>query len=496
MFVPLGSFAPDQPVLGLQGASEAKNVVPLTQKSFGPFPALSTFTTALDARCQGAIAVRASDGTVHTFAGDAAKLYKWDGTAWVDVSKAGGYSTPSDGRWYFAQYGDRILATNYADAIQSYVIGTSTDFADLAAAAPKARYIDVIRGFVVVADTNDGTDGAVQNRVWWSAFGDPTSWPTPGTAAAAAAQSDFQDIAFGGQINGVVGGVGGRDGAVFLQNAIVTMTYSGPPTVFAFQDAERGRGTTIPGSIVNAGRFASYVGEDGWYLFDGTSSHAIGAFKVDRWFWDNVNQQNLHRICTAVNPKRKLLLTAWPTTSSSGDPDRISIYNWETREWSYAEENVEFILKGYTEGYTLEELDAFGTMETLPYSLDSPAWMGGRVLAAGFGTDHKLGFFDGANKAATVETGEWPLEGGRRVFCRNVRPVSDHSSGTLQASVGYRSTQGGSVTYTTATSQGSDGTCPQRISARYMRARITTASGDTWTHIHGIEPSISQEGAR
>jgi hypothetical protein len=497
MLIPFRGYAPDQPALGHQGETEAQNCVPLTQKSYGPFAALATATDALDARCQGGASYRASDGTVHTFAGDATKLYKKSsGTSWENVSKAGGYTTSSDGRWYFAQYGDIILATNYADAIQAYTLNVSTDFADLSVDAPKARYIEVIRDFVVVADTFDGTDGAVQNRVWWSAAGNPTSWPTPGTSAAAAAQSDFNDVAFGGQINGIVGGVGGRDGVIFLQNAVTTMNYSGPPAVFSFVDAGRGRGTTIPGSIVNAGIFASYTAEDGHYFFDGSNSHPIGNLKVDRHFWDNVNQQFLSRICTAINPKRKLFLLAWPSTLSSGNPDKISIYNWETQWWSHASENVEFILKGYLSGYTLEELDAFGTMETLPFSLDSPAWMGGRVLAGGFGTDHKFGFFNGANKAATIETGEWPLDGGKRVFCSGVRPVTDHSSGTSQVSVGYRDTQGGSITYTTATSQGADGVCPQRVSARYMRGKWTAGSGDTWTHCQALEPTVRPEGAR
>ena len=497
MLVPFQGFAPDQPALGHPGETDAQNCVPLTQKSYGPFAALSTVTDALTARCQGGSSFRASDGTVHTFAGDATKLYKkGSGTSWEDVSKAGGYNTASDGMWRFAQYGDIILATNYADAIQAYTLNVSTDFADLAAAAPKARYIEVIRDFVVVADTLDGTDGAVQNRVWWSAAGDPTSWPTPGTSAAAAAQSDFQDISFGGQINGIVGGVGGRDGVIFLQNAIVTMNYTGPPTVFSFVDAERGRGTTIPGSIVNAGLFASYIAEDGHYLFDGSNSHPVGNLKVDRWFWDNVNQQFLSRICTAINPKRKLLMIAWPTTSSTGNPDRISIYNWETKWWSYVNEDVEYIMKGYLGGYTLEELDAFGNMDTLTLSLDSPAWMGGRVIGGGFNAEHKFGFFDGANKAPTIISGEWPNQGGKRVFCSGVRPVTDHSSGSSQISVGYRDTQGGSLTYTTATSQGADGVCPQRISSRYMRAKWTAGSGDTWTHCQGIEPTIKPEGAR
>ncbi|MCW5615895.1 MAG: hypothetical protein KIT32_12310 [Rhodocyclaceae bacterium] len=498
MFAPFGAFAPDQPVLGQTGASVAKNVVPLTDKSYGPFPGLTTVTGALTARCQGFASFRASDGTSHIFAGDATKLYKLnaDGVTWDDVSKSGGYTTPADGRWYFAQYGNRVMATNYADAIQSFVIGTDSAFSDLSANAPKARFIDVIRGFVVVADTWDATDGYNQNRVWWSAFGDPTSWPTPGGASAAAVQSDFQDIAFGGGINGLLGGVGGSDGVIFLQNAIVRMTYSGPPAVFTFQDAERGtRGTTIAGSVINAGTFGGYLGEDGFYLFDGISSHPIGNLKVDRWVWDSIDQTQLVRVCAAVNPKKKLIFWAFPTGSSDGNPNRILIYNWETGWWSYADVDVEFIGKGFSAGYTLEGLDAITTdIEALPYSLDSVAYMGGRVNMAGFYTDHKFGFFDGDALAATLETGEFPIEGGRRVFVGGVRPLVD--GGTITAAVGYRETPQASVTYSTATSAAADGVCPQRVSARYARARVSVAAAGTWTHAQGVEAEARQEGMR
>ena len=32
---------------------------------------------------------------------------------------------------------------------------------------PRARHVDVVREFLVLGNTNDTTDGAVPNRVWW-----------------------------------------------------------------------------------------------------------------------------------------------------------------------------------------------------------------------------------------------------------------------------------------------------------------------------------------
>lgn len=489
MFAPFAEFLPDQSVTGLNGASVAKNVVPLTARSYGPFASHVVFTDALDAACQGATAVRSSDGNAHLFAGDGAKLYKLNGSAWTDVSKAGGYNTPTDGQWFFVQIGDRIVATNYVDAIQSYVIGSSTDFADLSAGAPKARFLAVVKGALVVAHTNDGTDGEVQNRVWWPSLTDPTSWPTPGSPAAAAAQSDFSDIAFGGAIFGILGGVGSADGVIWLQNAIEIMTYSGPPTVFNFYSAERGIGTTVPGAIVHLGQYgAGYISEHGFNLFNGASSIPIGDQKVDRFFLDNVDQATLNKIRASYHPKRKLAVWAYQTGAGSG-PDRMLVCNLSIQRWSYVEVDTETILPGLTAGFDLDtdtghpddpDLDV-----DLP-SFDSAAYQGGRPLFSSFDTDHKFGFFDGDNLEAVLETGEFLNEEGGRSFITGVMGVTDALTFTTQ--VGERETQSGTVTWDAAISADGDRFCGHLIDTPHPRVRMTIAAAQSWTHASGIVP--------
>jgi hypothetical protein len=460
---------------------------------------LAYSSDALTARAQGAITVTDSGGDSRLFAGDATKLYQMiaAATTFEDVSKAGGYTTDAAELWAFAQYGQRIVATNFADAPQSYVMGSSTDFANLAAAAPKARYAAVVRDFLVLANTNDTVDGAVPDRVWWSGIDDPTSWLTPGTAAAQAVQSDRQDLrGLGGWNQGIVGNLGSADGAVFQERAVWRMIYVGPPAIFQFDQAEGVRGTPAPGSIVQLGAVVFYLGDDGFYVFDGTSSRPIGAQKIDKTFFASVNDSYFARITSAVDPVNKIVAWSVPSSSSAdGTPDTLWFYNWDLQRWSTAAVNHQMIFRTLSFGQTLEQLDNVNaSLDALPFSLDSRAYTGAVPLLAGFNTSKKLAYFNGDNLAATVETGEIAGGDNRRVFIQGIRPMVD--GGTLTAAVGFRATPQAAVTFSTATSAGSDGRCPQRVSTRFARARVSIAAAGTWTHAKGVEVTARPEGLR
>jgi len=69
-------FAPDQPDYNNDGSAVMLNVIPVTNKSYGPFPSLAVYSGALTARCQGAISELDTSGNVFNFAGDATKLYR------------------------------------------------------------------------------------------------------------------------------------------------------------------------------------------------------------------------------------------------------------------------------------------------------------------------------------------------------------------------------------------------------------------------------------
>lgn len=495
-------WRPDLPSVGSGYSTTVLNVLPRTPETYGPFPDFVAYAESpIAARCQGAVSVLDSAGNVNTFAGDATKLYLMTvaGPTFSDVSKGGGYTASADEVWNFSLYGNIVIATQPGDAVQAYTLGTSSVFADLSVDAPKARYTAIIKGWLFLANTFDGTDGEVPWRVWWSAYGDPTSWPTPGSSAAAAAQSDFNDlVGEGGWIQGIVGNLGTADGAVFMEHAVWRINYSGPPTVFTFSPAEGVKGTPAPGSICHFGALVYYLGEDGFYVFDGTTSQPIGANKVDRTFFADLDPGYVERIISAVDPLNKMIMWAYPGQGNNqGNPNRIIVYNWFTQTWAIANMDTEIIFQALSFGYSLDGLDTVSTsLDALQFSLDSRAWTGGSLILAGFNLSHTLGYFSGSALAPIVDTEEIQPFTGLRTFCRNARPIVDTTTATPSVALWTRTTSESAKTYNSPTAMNSLGWCPQRANGQYMGGRITLPAASVFSHIQGVELDGDPAGHR
>jgi hypothetical protein len=309
-------------------------------------------------------------------------------------------------------------------------------------------------------------------------------------------QSDFNQMPEGGSVQAITGAVGGADGAVFMDSSIWRVQYEGPPTVFGFYQVDKSRGTPATNSVVNIGSNAFFLSDDGFYMFDGTNSVPIGANKVDKTFYADLDQAYFYRVVGAADPINKLVIWAYPGSGHiGGNPNRLIMYNWALGRWSYSDGiTCETIYKDLTSGTTLEGLDALGyTLDTLPISLDSRSWTGGRLVLSAFDTSHRLCRFAGSNLAATLETGEFNGS-GTRAFVNGFRPIVD--GGTITGSIKYRDLPTASLTETTDNSVDADGAIHHRISARYARAQVNIAAGGTWTHAQGIEPLIAKEGQR
>lgn len=501
IILPIGEWLPDMPDLGNPGSSNVLNVYPRTPKSYGPVGSPVPYSNALTKMCQGAAAFLDTNGNVHLFAGDANDLYLLTAgsTDWTKVSKtADGYNCPPDQQWSFTYYNGKVVATDYADNIQMFDMAVGGAFADLAAAAPRAKYMAFIRNFLVVANTYDATDGVQPQRVWWPALGDPTNWPTPGSAAAAQVQSSYNDL-FGdaGFIKGIVGNLGNADGAVFMEHGVKRMVYAGPPDVFDFSDAEGIRGTPAENSLVQYGNEVYYLGEDGFYVFDGLGSRPIGANKFDKTFFDDVDQNYLSRVIGTVDPFNKLIIWAYPGAGSiSGVPNRLLLYNWQLERAAPVELTVEVIARLMGIGYTLDQLHTVlgYTLDDLPFPLDSSVWKGGQLILGLFDTNHKLNYLSGSSLAATVDTSEMQPFKGQRSLVTNTRPLVD--GGVPSVALGRRERQQDAVKFTSSSALNALGNCPLFTSGRYMRARITTPAGASFSHIQGVELEAGPSGSR
>lgn len=505
-----GLWSPDKPPFDNDGLITCTNVLP-GDTSYLPIPSGVSYTpgSSVDSPAVGAISARDIEqlGVTYNFIGTqgnaslsiTSKLFLLDNGTLSDVSNVTPYTTQQDEVWEFAQFGNAIIATNFDDNLQVYSLeSTSTVFTDLGGSPPKARHIARVGDFVVLGNLNDTVDGFKPQRIQWSGITSIATWTVSATD-----QSDFNDLNNNyGWIQQIVGGEFG--GLVFQEFGIIRMTYVGSPLIFQFDEVKGATGLLAPNCAVNIGDGVAYLGQDGFYITDGQTSFSIGEDQVNRFFFDNFDATFVNYTRAFKYPRYNIVAWSFRTSNTSGNyNDKIIFYNYgrnSKKRWSLANINNSAIYQTLTQGYTLEELDDYGsgnqTLETLPYSLDSKAYQGNEQVVGIIDENNELVIFTGTPLTATLEAGELqPFEGKTGTVTR-FRPLLDAplSNGNASLSttpsvsmrVGYRNILTENVSYifsftpTTAT-----GSIPARVTGRYFRFEMQV-SGE-FNSISGYE---------
>lgn len=466
-------WLPDQP--GVAGVmTEVTNVYPIAN-GYAPLPLETDLSNNASESLNNIFAAK-KNAVSSLFASGSTKLFKFNSATnnLDDVSKAGGYSTATGERFFFTQFGDVVIAANGANKLQGWTLGSSTAFADLAAAAPTAHYVTVVRDFVVSANTV-----TYPNRVYWSDLNDETDW-TPGVGS----QSDTQDIADGGDVMGITGG---EFGLVLTERSVVRMSYIGSPFFFQFDSIARGVGCITPNSVGQYASVTFFLSDDGFYSCDGQTVKPIGAEKVDRFFFNDVNLNKLDEMSCAVDPLKKLVI--WNYTNVFAQKRQL-IYNISLGRWSYAETTANYINNVYTPTLALESLDVYGSLDSLGVSLDSRQWAGGALLLAGV-TGTRAISFTGARKTATLTTGDFNVPNAQSIVTL-ARPIIDNGSGTV--AVASRLNLNDAITYSTAVAASSENRVSLRSHGRYHR--LKTVPTGLWTSCLAVDADIEPRGVR
>jgi hypothetical protein len=328
------------------------------------------------------------------------------------------YVTPANQRWRFTQFGNVLIAANGGNRLQGFNVNSAANFSDLAADAPQSRYVTVVRDFVVSGYVNDSTIRA--NRVQWSALGDESSWTNSATT-----QADFQDIPDGGA---VVGLTGGEFGLVFMDRSIHRMSYVGSPLVFQFDNISRNQGCYEANSIIQYGGTSFFLSDNGFYACDGQQIIPIGNEKVNRFFFDNVDEGLLPLMSAAIDPLRKLVIWAYASLSSA-TVDKLLIFNYEIGKWTSGTTDASRVATSSTPSFTLEGLDVFGDLEDIQSSFDSRIWLGGKMQFAGV-KNAKIITFSGQNNTAYIETGDIEVPGTTSAITM-AKPIVDNGSANV-----------------------------------------------------------------
>ena len=466
-----GEWLPDQP--GVTGSvTDAKNCYPV----FSGYASLKSEANYSDAAAADLVITFAGKfGGVSTlFAASTTQIYKFDSNdASLDAATTTGYSAVQG--WDVTQFGSVMILANGQDKLQAWTLNSSSNFADLSAGAPVAKYVTVVRDFVVAA--NDGSD---TNKVYWSDINDEVDW-TPG----AASQSDTQIIADGGDITGIAGG---EYGLIFLERAIYRMTYRGSPFFFQFDAISRSLGCISNGSITQYGNLTYFLADDGFYSCDGQSTRNIGTEKVNRWFFDNAIPGEIPTGMSAtVDPINKLIM--WKFNNTFGG-NTLLIYSIDLNKWSYADTTAESISYILTPSATLEQVDNYNSnLDELEISLDSRVFAGGQLLLAGV-VGARIVTFSGQPKTATITTGD--IDVGRSTVIL-AKPIVDNGSGSI--AVSSRDNLAEVVEFGSDVAPDAENRVSLRSNGEYHRLRLTP-SGSSWETAVGLEFDVVKQGNR
>ena len=477
--VTFGEWTPDQP--GITNGLQKANNVFSKAVGYGPIPTIVDYSNSASENLNNVVAAKTSANLTLLFAGGDTKLFKLDtgNLNLVNVSKSGNYTTLSGDRWRFTQFGNVVIAANGTSRLQGFNVNSSSLFADLAVDAPEAKFVTVVRDFVVSGFINSAT--IRPNRVQWSALGDESSW-----TASATTQADFQDIPDGGTVVGVTGG---EFGLVLMDRSIHRMSYVGSPLVFQFDNISRNLGCYEANSVIQYGGTTFFLADDGFYACDGQQVIPIGNEKVNRFFFDNVDEGTLSLMSAAVDPAKKLIIWAYASNNSS-TADSLLIYNFLTQRWTSGTTTIDRIASTSTPAVTLEGLDVYGNVDTILTSFDSRLWLGGKLQLAGV-NEGKIVTFTGANSTATIETGDIEVPGTTSAITM-AKPIVDNGSGNV--ALLSRRLLNESVSFGAQVTADAENRVSIRGVGRYHRLQLTPTGN--WTSVVGTDIDLNGLGTR
>jgi hypothetical protein len=169
---------------------------------------------------------------------------------------------------------------------------------------------------------------------------------------------------------------------------------------------------------------------------------------------------------------------------------RIVVYNWTLDKWSYGETTADYISTIATSSTDLESLALlYPSIESVPASLDSRVWAGGKLLAGGV-DGAKIVSFGGPNLTAQIISGD--IDGGAETLVSLARPLVESGSATV--SVASRKRLDGNISYSTAVAADSDNRVSLRSRGRFHRISVTPTGN--WTNAMGIDVDLVPTGVR
>jgi hypothetical protein len=270
------------------------------------------------------------------------RIYATDGDTHADISESATlsltYTTNDDLRWNGGVLNGYAILNNGSDipvywnpslsndvAKLDYDQSAGTTWADITA-APRCNVMRVFKEFAVAMDI---TENAVRNKrlLWWShpasAVSMPKTWDYTKTNyfAAQVELAETQGILIDALTLK-------NDMAIYKDDSIYRMTYTGLPNIFTFRKEIETLGALSRDCVVTI--FGSHLvfGNGDVILHNFSETKSVLTRKTRRWLYNQISSTRYERSFVLLNQDRSEVWICFPETGSDY-PSLALIWNWE-----------------------------------------------------------------------------------------------------------------------------------------------------------------------
>jgi len=217
-----------------------------------------------------------------------------------------------------------------------------------------------------------------------------------------------------------------------------------------------------------------FVGQDNFWLFDGSRPVEIGTGQVRQWWLDNSSPRSRFKTKCVFDRQNNLVWTFYCSTTSATN-DKAIVYHIASKQWGLVDISIQAALNYVEAGVSIDGMASISaTIDGLSaYSFDSQFWLsGGRTLSV-FNTSKQLQSLTGSSVSSSLTT--WDAGDDERYslltkirvrFAPSAAPTSATVAVYGKATVGAGLTVGPTGTL-------ADGKFDVLQSARFHRSVIT-----------------------
>ena len=259
----------------------------------------------------------------------------------------------------------------------------------------------------------------------------------------------------------------------YKNRAVFVGVFAGAPVVWQWNLVPGGEcGAVGQEAVCDIGGAHFIVGNDNFWIFDGTRPIPLGNGIVRQWFLNNSNPTYRYRTKAIYDKQNNLVRVNYPSNASAGNCDACLIYHVTAKKWGRADVAIEVPINYIAPGVTIDGLDAYAStvnaLTNIP--VDSQYWLAGGQVPAYFNTSHQLVSINGATSASSVTTGDMGDDDTLSVLDRfRMRYVT---SPTTAVATGFCKINEGDALTAGATNAINDGKFDLRQTGRFHRVRI------------------------